>query len=189
MIFELVRRTPRSSLSTPQKQMNTNKISKEAFEKFLLEQYLFPDEDFPQGYLEDGKKFGAIGKDIFTFTVTNNEVISLEDIEPENLTLEDFQDINSGTDEILNWLDKSFLEEFARRCLIGIANRTIPNTLEYQSFEMLSELFCTSGTEHLSILFNHFKFDKDSKSSHLASARFVMKAIQNGIVPWENNLK
>jgi len=167
--------------------MKTENISVADFEKYLREHWGFPDKDSPDNELENGTFLGAIGSQIFTFTIDKGIIVSMEDIPPTKIPFPQSHNDVSQLDIIFeDCLDENCRLDYARRLLIELVKDLDIEKMTAQECIYVSSIISktdqTRFMENFPIRDNIFK-NESSKNTDLV--RFVLKAIQQGVLPWE----
>ncbi len=170
--------------------MNTSHITDDEFRKFLDRNYLFPEEvkknDEEPIVLEDATYYGAINEHIFRFEARNGEIVSLEEIEPEQIELEHLLNPNSGLTDCLfqNWLSPVAQSNAARRWLVQFCGTTDISALNENHFKAIAEMF-----EAAKIPWDRYLVEVSTSGkkieSQISCCKFVIAAVKAGILPWD----
>lgn len=171
--------------------METPNIAEKEFREFLNEEYLFPnqvqeDDDEPI-ILNDGIYYGNNKDNIFRFEVKRGEVISLRDIESEEIHLEDIENPNSGIDSLFqNWLTDSASENYARRWIISFCKNTEVQSLSKPQRIAIGEMFKYANAPSWIRCFEQVSSLDIKDKEQAIGCKFILTAIKSGIFPWDS---
>lgn len=168
--------------------METKNISEKEFKDFLKEEYFFTDLVSEAGeepiILNDGMYYGSKEDNIFRFEIKDGEVISLTDIEPEEIRLEDIENTNSGIDSLFqSWLTDFAVEDYSRKWIVSFCKNTNFQSLSEGQLETIGEMFDYANVPWMRC-FDWASSLGDEKNEQSVGRNFVMTAIKSGIFPW-----
>ncbi len=164
-------------------------MTEKEFKDFLNEEYLFHDQISQLGeepiVLNNGIYYGNKGDCIFRFEVKTGEVISLADIEPEEIRLEDIENPNSGIDSLFqNWLTNFASEDYARKWIVTFCKNTEVQSLSKPQRIAIGEMFKYANAPSWITCFEWVSSLGIEDKEQVIGCKFVLSAIKSGILPW-----